>query len=430
MGHLEETEQELNQAKGDLEVRVQLRTAELSMATEELVLSRGRIVSAQEEFRKAVAQQLHGPVQNRLLVATHWLRNAQEVMNDDVAHGIGLVTKAADLINDINQVELRSIMRRLHPTLIRVSLQASLNALADQYRDSFEVEVQVNGDGTAPEDLWRAGLPEQLRLAMYRVAEEALTNVVKHASATKVGLLLDHPTEDEVTMVIRDDGQGFEVETTVPGFGILSMQDYCSAAGGTLTLESKPSQGTTIAAAFALPAMVAMMASSNSHEHPTNGNGHEGPANRNGNSHHSLSEASSERVSFMEEAPATSLLIVDDQPDFCELVTELVKPYSDFHVVGESHDGQTALDMVEAVQPDVVLLDMEMPGLHGLQTADEIRSRYPGVGVVLMSAYHQYIEGNLQAGTSEFIPKVEFSVTRLRRACELARVRGNAAEPA
>ena len=427
MGQLEETEQELNEAKDHLEHRVELRTSELSRATEDLVLSRGRIVSAQEELRKAVAQQLHGPVQNRLLVATHWLRNAQEVMTDDVAQGVGLVTKAADLIDDINQVELRSIMRRLHPTLIRVSLQASLEALADQFRDSLEIEVRVNSDGKGPEDLWKTALPEQLRLAMYRIAEEALTNVVKHASATKVRLLLDHPTVDEVKVVIRDDGQGFLVGTTVPGFGILSMQDYCSAAGGTLVLESIPGQGTTIAASFALPTMVATVELTNNHDRPTNGNGRRGSSNGNGKSHRSLSDAGPDKMSHVKEALATSLLIVDDQPDFCELVTELVKPYSDFHVVGESHDGLAALDMVEEVQPDIVLLDMEMPGLHGLQTAEEIRSRFPGVGIVLMSAYHQHIEGNLQAEASEFIPKVEFSVTRLRRACELARVQGNEA---
>ena len=115
----------------------------------------------------------------------------------------------------------------------------------------------------------------------------------------------------------------------------------------------------------------------------------------------------------------TTLLVVDDQPDFCELIKDLLKPYEEFQILGCSHDGLTALKMVEELQPDVVLLDVEMPDLHGLDTGDMLNSRFPTVKVVLMSAHHQResIAGAIPSAAVDFISKAEFSVNRLRQAC-------------
>lgn len=80
---------------------------------------------------------------------------------------------------------------------------------------------------------------------------------------------------------------------------------------------------------------------------------------------------------------------------------------------------------VEQLRPDVVMLDVEMPGLHGLETTNEIQGRFPEVKIVMMSAYHQleYIENTQLKGHWEFIPKVELSVRRLQQACrELERL--------
>ncbi|MBI2165343.1 MAG: response regulator transcription factor [Chloroflexi bacterium] len=116
--------------------------------------------------------------------------------------------------------------------------------------------------------------------------------------------------------------------------------------------------------------------------------------------------------------PSVTILVVDDQPVFCGLVREMLAPSPEFQVVGEAHDGGDALRLVEELQPQAVLLDVEMPGLHGLKVASEIHVRFPHVSVVLMSAYHQreYREAALRSGASDFIPKMELSVERLRRA--------------
>ena len=408
----EMAEAELKRAKEELEIRVEARTAELRSTAQQLARSRRRVVNAQEELRKTVAQQLHWPVQNRLLVAAHWLRNAQGLMASDM-ESAGHIARAALLLDEINQGDLRAAVRRLHPSLIRMSLEASLRSLAGDFQGSFDVGVRIHRNGPTTEALWRDGLPEELRLAIYRVAEEALSNVLKHASASRVDLALDLPEEGKVVMTVRDNGSGFDVDATTPGFGLLSMQDYCRAVGGTMQIGSVAGEGATISTFFPLSAVAQAISNLPTMVAPVSIMDDDG-----------WGPIDPVPASHGDAEPVTTLLIVDDQPDFCGLVTDLLRPYPDFRILAEVHDGQTALSLVAELQPDVVLLDVEMPGIHGFETAERIHSRFPDINVVLMSAHHQQeqIQDALPQGTSDFIPKAEFSVNRLRRACRGTRV--------
>ena len=106
------------------ETLAQVRSSneELRDAASQLIVSRRRLVGVEEELRRQVAQQLHGPVQNRLLCATHRMRMAMEsgdmASEDSVKH----IQQASDILADVNQGTLREVIKRLHPTLIRLSL--------------------------------------------------------------------------------------------------------------------------------------------------------------------------------------------------------------------------------------------------------------------------------------------------------------------
>mgnify|MGYP006159848985 CR=1 FL=1 len=95
-------------------------------------------------------------------------------------------------------------------------------------------------------------MPQELRLAIYRIVEEALNNVLKHATAKRVTVVLYQTSDVEAELLIRDDGQGFDIDTRHLGFGILTMQDYCGAVGGTLTEKSTQGSGTAVRALFPL----------------------------------------------------------------------------------------------------------------------------------------------------------------------------------
>ena len=115
------------------------------------------------------------------------------------------------------------------------------------------------------------------------------------------------------------------------------------------------------------------------------------------------------------------LVVVDDQPEFCGLIRDILSLDPEFEILGEAHDGSGAIELLESLGPQVLLLDVEMPDQNGLETAVIVKERFPDVTVVLMSAYHEkeYREEALRTGAVDFIPKIEFSAQRFRQACEL-----------
>ena len=102
-----------------------------------------------------------------------------------------------------------------------------------------------------------------------------------------------------------------------------------------------------------------------------------------------------------------------------KVLENLLRPETGFNIVGEAHDGLSALRLVEELKPDLVFLDIELPGLHGLEVAREVHARHPNIKIVLMSAHHQQaqIEDTLRATDAEFILKSQLSISRLRQVC-------------
>ena len=98
----------------------------------------------------------------------------------------------------------------------------------------------------------RNSVPEQVKLAVYRIAEEALTNVVKHAKAGKVTVWLDASGEGWLRLTVRDDGQGFDAQSAPGGLGVATMRDYADAVGGQCVVHSAPGVGTEVTAVLPL----------------------------------------------------------------------------------------------------------------------------------------------------------------------------------
>jgi signal transduction histidine kinase len=223
--------------------------------TEELEKSHHRVMMAQESVRKEVSATLHGTVQNRLLLI--WLR-LEKLASDQKSNG-GDRDLATELRAELMTIQgdLRSLSTRLHPSIVKVGLRPALRSLANRFAEAVPVEVDVQ---PAVEQLEADGMvPAELRLTVYRVAEEALTNVVKHAHATQASLRT-WVEGRSLKLSVEDNGKGFTAGASGGGLGIEIMKDYARGAGGAIEVRSTPARGTIVAMSLPLPASAAGLA--------------------------------------------------------------------------------------------------------------------------------------------------------------------------
>jgi two-component system sensor histidine kinase UhpB len=138
---------------------------------------------------------------------------------------------------------VRVLAQQLRPSVLDdLGLLAALRWLAEDGRQRLHLDVTLGMDG-----LTGVHFPPACETAIFRIAQESLTNVARHAQATHVALILTYERQ-LVYLTIRDDGCGYDVEKQPPGLGIFGMNERASLLGGTLSITSQPGQGTTVQA--------------------------------------------------------------------------------------------------------------------------------------------------------------------------------------
>lgn len=229
--------------------RQRLLTEQNLQLVEQVKASRRLLHQREEETRRSLADLLHGTVQSRLLSARHFLQKAVSALEGGVSpeeHAASLkdfVQKASEQI-DRSREDLREISHMLHPTLITMGLVPAVRTLLQRFDGQFDMDLQVTGklaqDPAAEERLERS-----LRLIAYRIVEEALNNVVKHAEATRVVVALDM-SDDTLSIEVRDDGKGVSAEAAGRGLGLQMIASRAEELHGSFTFESVPGAGTSL----------------------------------------------------------------------------------------------------------------------------------------------------------------------------------------
>jgi signal transduction histidine kinase len=207
--------------------------AEVRSQLAEVRASRGRIVAAADAERRRIERNLHDGAQQRLVTLSVAL--GLEASRADSA-AADVLSRAQD---EVEQAvgELRELARGIHPTLLRdEGLTAAVDALAR--RAPLPVTVESSA---------RDRLPDPVELAAYFVVSEALTNVVKHASATQASVLVEREPAT-LRLTVTDDGAGGARIT--PESGLAGLRDRLEALDATLSIESEAGRGTKVCAVF------------------------------------------------------------------------------------------------------------------------------------------------------------------------------------
>ena len=209
-------------------------------------------VELQEGERKVLARELHDELGQYLNVIK---LDAVGIRDDSEASQTATHRRASTIVDNCNHIHgaLATLIRELRPTgLDELGLAAALEHCVETWRvrlPGVSLRLAVAGDFT--------GLPETLTVTLYRLVQEALTNVAKHAAASTVSVSLERAggdaDHDRIDVVVVDDGGGTVSETATRGLGLIGMRERVMAQHGKLVFTSSPGQGFRLSAQIPVP---------------------------------------------------------------------------------------------------------------------------------------------------------------------------------
>lgn len=209
----------------------------------------GRLLAAQEEERARIARELHDDVIQRVALLGQSLDQlAAFAHGDDRSFERRVRGLRAELVDFAD--EIRSLAHRMHPPVLEhLGLPAALSTLAGEMRSTAGLAVRLDVEQSPVE------MPPDIAAGLYRIAQESLRNVAKHARASGALLRLAR-ADGGVQLVIEDDGAGFDPNAAargdggVPpaGLGLISITERARQFGGRVTIASHPGEGTRVTA--------------------------------------------------------------------------------------------------------------------------------------------------------------------------------------
>jgi signal transduction histidine kinase len=217
---------------------------ELHAKREQLQALSRRLIEAQEAERRALARELHDDFGQFLTAVRLHLQAARNANPKDAERSVDDAIHLVD--QGIDQV--RSLALDLRPSILDdLGLMAALRWLVKRQAQRGGFRVDVAGD------VGGERLPAEIETCAFRLVQEALTNVARHASAQKVAIEVETGPR-ELRLLVRDDGKGFDIAAARArsalgaGLGLVSMQERATLVGGRLEIESRPGAGTTVRA--------------------------------------------------------------------------------------------------------------------------------------------------------------------------------------
>jgi signal transduction histidine kinase len=228
-----------------LEEQTLAHLREVSDARQELRNLSARLVETQEIERKNLSRELHDAVGQSMAAVQFELHDLAVALAPHPAPLRTRVDQIRELVES-SVAMVRNMALLLRPSMLDdLGLVAAVEWLAHQVSRSTGVRIAIQAEAF-PEEL-----PEEHKVCVYRIVQEALNNVCRHARASSVEIALQ--TNDAgFSVTIRDNGRGFRRQGK-GGLGLIGMHERVESLGGNLTVESEPGKGTTVAASLPLP---------------------------------------------------------------------------------------------------------------------------------------------------------------------------------
>ena len=280
------------------------------------------------------------------------------------------------------------------PILYEGSLEQSLEWIRNHVARLYGLKVIVTIDADSPIEL-----SESIRFTVFNAIQELLLNVVKHAGATEAFISVSRCEEDHIMVTVKDEGQGFSPLTgelgdnEAGGFGLFTLHERISWFGGNVEINSKPGEGCSVT--LDLPVDC-------EDEHTML------PQSKDTSTDSLFSDSSG--ASFVYDTRGHGnirVLLADDHAVLRDGLVRTLLQDPSISIVGEAPDGETAVTLASNVRPDVILMDVMMPGMGGAEATKLIKQANPEIHVIALSMYEEHEKGSemKEAGASAFITK-------------------------
>lgn len=379
---LRETERKLRELSHSLEERVEARTRELVEQRTRLRRLATELVSAEQRERKDLAALLHDDLQQLLVAATMELDRAKSRTQQEGNESA--IERAANWVGEATRAARTLTSQLRPPALYEEGFVAALHWLGSQTWERHRVRVTIDGEKpTRP-------ISDEFNALLFDCVRELLLNIVKHAGVKEATVSV-REEGDRLRVSVRDKGEGFDVEATgraqsSSGFGLFSIHERLMALGGNTSIETAPGKGTVVR--LEVPLAIAAL---------------DRPDGR--------PAVASPAVSDEERHPAdprpVRIVVVDDHAMVRQGLSTMIDEDERMSVVGEAADGVEAIEAMETHSPDVILIDVNMPRMNGIEATREICRRSPGTVVIGLSVQDDETTANLmqKPGAKAFLSK-------------------------
>ncbi len=336
-----------------------------------------RVLEVQEEERARIARELHDQLGQELVA----LKIEAVVLMEELANTPRLHERARGVLDLIDRLDTTAhrIAVSIRPEILdKLGLVRAIQWYAEDFerRSGISCPVEAPNSGLV--------LPKAVSTCAYRIVQEALLNVWKHsrASQAKIKVTSGHGA---VNVCVSDNGVGMDLRRLSEGttLGLLGMRERAGLAGGKVTIRSNPGGGLRVAAS--LPIGVARPVSGVAAE-PGSGQ--------------ALASKPRERGDIR-------VLLVDDHSLVRAGLRRVLEQAPDIRIIAEARDGREAVDSYQEVAPDVVVMDISMPELDGMEASKRLLSMDPQAKILMLTRFEeeQYAIRALKAGCLGYLTK-------------------------
>jgi two-component system, NarL family, sensor kinase len=375
----------------------------LTASQESLRQLSSRLMQLQDEERRRIARDLHDITGQKLVaesmaLAQIFQRNRGRIDEDSRRMLLECSMMTKDLIE-----EIRTLSYLLHPPLLD---ELGLAAAVKWYAEGFQRRTNIATEVEVASEVPRMS-PDQ-EMALFRVLQESLTNVHRYSGSSKARIEVSFDG-DNVRLQVSDFGKGIKPkaldsikqEGSALGVGIRGMRERMRQLAGRLEISSRPGHGTRVVAI--LPRTETQPVAQASPE-----------------------VASSKEAPVAKRRPQRrrkrkQILIADDHEMLRRGVQTMLESETDWEVCGEAVDGKDAVDKVVALDPDLVILDINMPVLNGLAAARQILRERPQTKILVFTVHEsdQTLKEIQASGAHGYLPKSRAGQDLLRMAREI-----------